>query len=127
MPVPDPDSIRSAMQRYVKLLCDGDVDGILDLYAEEATVEDPVGLPPRQGREAIRNLYGLAAGKLRVELTGPIRVAGRECAMPMLAEIDRREGGKLYVDVIDVMEFDDAGKVVRMRAFWNPAEGRTQP
>jgi hypothetical protein len=28
------------------------------------------------------------------------------------------------VDVIDVVEFNDAGKIVRLRAFWNPNEIR---
>jgi hypothetical protein len=41
----------------------------------------------------------------------------------MLAELTMNEN-KLYLDVIDVMAFDDAGKIISMRAFWNPAEMR---
>ena len=34
-------------------------------------------------------------------------------------------GGATYaVDIIDVMTFDDAGKITTMRAFWDPAEMR---
>jgi steroid delta-isomerase len=58
-----------------------------------------------------------------VEITGPIRVAGRECAVPLLAELTRNDN-KLYIDVIDAMTFDDDGKITGMRAFWNPAEMR---
>ena len=124
--MPDPDEIRAAMQIYVKLLCESDIDGIMDLYADDATVEDPVGKEPHRGSEAIRAFYSLASAKLRVELTGPIRVAGNECAMPMRAEIDLGDR-KTYIDVIDVMKFDDEGKVVRMRAFWNGADARPNP
>jgi steroid delta-isomerase len=121
--MPDPDAIRDAMQRYIKYLCDSDVEGIMGLYGPDPTVEDPVGRPAFVGTEAVRTFYTQATPPLRAELTGPIRVAGNECAMPMLAEIDFGDR-KSYVDVIDVMRFDDDGKVVSMRAFWNPAEMR---
>lgn len=119
----DAASIREAMTRYVQCLCDSDVDGIMDLFGEAPTVEDPVGQPEVVGAEAVRAFYASAIPALRVELTGPIRVAGNECAMPMLAQIDSGQG-TLYIDVIDVMRFDERGKVVSMRAFWNPDEMR---
>ena len=121
--MPDPEHIRSAMQDYLKRLSAGDTEGIMALYADDATVEDPVGGEPIVGREAVRAFYAAAAGKLSVELTGPIRVAGVECAVPMLAEVDLG-GAKRFMDVIDVMRFDEDGKVVSMRAFWSPADMR---
>ncbi len=121
--MPAPDEIRTAMQSYIKFLTESDLDGIMGLYAEDATVEDPVGGPVQRGTDAIRSFYGAAIPNLKVELTGPIRVAGNECAMPMLAEIDLGDRAML-MDVIDVMKFDDEGKLVSMRAFWNPADMR---
>ena len=122
----DADQIRDAMTRYVKLLCDGDVEGIMALYGPEPRVEDPVGGPAQVGREAVRAFYAAATPMLQAEITGPIRVAGQECAVPMLAEIDHGDR-KSYIDVIDVMRFDDDGKVVSMRAYWNPNEMRDEP
>jgi steroid delta-isomerase len=58
-----------------------------------------------------------------VEITGPIRVSGLECAVPMLAELTMNDS-KSYIDVIDVMTFDEGGKITSMRAFWSPAEMR---
>ena len=43
--------------------------------------------------------------------------------MPMLAEITMG-ATKRFIDVIDVMKFDDAGKITSMRAFWSPADLR---
>ncbi len=122
--MPDPVQIRSAMQSYVKYLCESDVDGIMSLYADDARVEDPVGTDAHCGAQAVRSFYAAAIPKLRVELTGPIRVAGNECAMPMLAEVDLGDRA-MFMDVIDVMKFDDDGKVVSMRAFWSEADTRS--
>jgi ketosteroid isomerase-like protein len=44
--------------------------------------------------------------------------------MPMLAELTVNDQ-KRYIDVIDVIAFDDDGKITSMRAFWNPADIRT--
>ena len=121
--MPTPEEIRSAMNAYVARMCESDVDGILDLYAEDATAEDPVGGAIQQGKEALRAFYAGTAPKLQVEITGPIRVSGVECAVPLLAELSVNDS-KLYVDVIDCFVFDDGGKIKSMRAFWNPAEMR---
>ncbi len=121
--MPEPADIRTAVERYVKLLSAGDVDGIMELYGSDVQVEDPVGNPAIVGVEAVRAFYASASGKLRVELTGPIRVAGSEAAFPMLARLDFGNG-VMEMDVIDMMQFDDAGKITAMRAFWSPADMR---
>jgi len=121
--MPSPDAMRAVMERYAELMCGSDADGIAELYATDATVEDPVGGKVIQGREVIRSFYAAAVPNLRVEITGPICVAARECATPLLAELTVNDQ-KSYIDVIDVMTFDDDGKITSMRAFWNPADIR---
>lgn len=121
--MPSPDEIRAVVRRYAKLMCDSNADGIAALYAEECSVEDPVGGNPIRGREAVRGFYAFTTPSLQVEITGPICVAGKHCAMPMLAELNMNDK-KSYVDVIDEFTFDDSGKISSMRAFWNPAELR---
>ena len=121
--MPTAAEIRRAIESYVKFMCDSNVDGILELYADDATAEDPVGGEIQRGRDALRKFYSLAAPNLQVEITGPIRVSGLECAVPMLAELTMNDS-KSYIDVIDVMTFDEGGKITSMRAFWSPAEMR---
>ena len=121
--MPSPEAIRDVMKRYVQLMCEGNADGIMELYADDATAEDPVGGQVIQGREALHGFYAATSPNLQVELTGPVRVAGRECAAPMLAELTMGDK-KLYIDVIDVMTFNDDGKITSMRAYWNPQEMR---
>ena len=121
--MPSPEEIREVTKRYVQLMCESNADAILELYAEDATAEDPVGGSVIQGREALHGFYAATSPNLQVELTGPVCVAGKECAFPMLAELTMNDQ-KLYIDVIDVMTFNDDGKITSMRAFWSPQEMR---
>ncbi len=121
--MPTPDEVRSVIESYVRMMCSNDVDGIVDLYADGGTAEDPVGGKIQSGKDELRTFYAGTVPSLQVELTGPVRVAGNEAAFPMLAELTMNDN-KLYLDVIDVMAFDDAGRITSMRAFWNPAEMR---
>ncbi len=121
--MPTPEEIRSVVDTYVTMMCSSDIDGILSLYADDATAEDPVGGEVQKGAEALRNFYTLTAPALQVELNGPVCVAGRECAFLLLAELTMGDT-KQYLDATDVLTFDDEGKITSMRAYWNPAELR---
>jgi steroid delta-isomerase len=121
--MPSPEEIRSVMERYAKLMCDSDADGIAALYSDDCFVEDPVGGDPIRGLEAVRGFYAATSPNLQVEVSGPICVAGNQCAMPMLAELTMNDQ-KSYIDVIDVMNFDDDGKITSMKAYWSPMDMR---
>jgi len=110
--------MRDVLARYVDGMTRGDCDGIMALYADDATVEDPVGSEPRRGRAAIAELYRNAAGKLRLELDGRVRVADRYAAAPMLGYPHGMAG--MVVEIVDVMTFNDDGLITSMRAYWSP-------
>jgi len=107
--------IRSLFQRYVDLVTRGDFAAIAELYADDATVEDPVGSEPHRGRDAIREFYRASAGTVSLALEGRVRVAGKEAAAAMIA----RAGG-MVIETTDVMTFDDVGRITSMRAYWSP-------
>ena len=110
--------IRSVLQRYVELMTAGDHEALVALYADDATIEDPVGSEPRRGRAQIAELYRNAAGRVRLELEGRVRVAGKSAAAAMIARPAGMEG--MVVDTVDVMTFDDDGLITSMRAYWSP-------
>ncbi len=116
--MPDANHIRQIYDRYPDMVSKGDVDGILELYAENATIEDPIGSDLRVGTEAIRAFYEAAAGTITMKRTGPVRVAGSEAATPFVALLGS-EGKQQALDIISVMSFDDAGKITSMRAYWS--------
>ena len=122
----DAATIRSTVDAYCAAFSKGDQDAYVGLFADGAWIEDPVGTPRHEGTEAIGGFFDHSSGladSIELRLTGPVRVAAGECAFPMQAR--PTIGGATYcVDLIDVMTFDDDGKITTMRAFWDPAEMR---
>jgi len=120
----DAENMKDAVRRYVQLLTDSDVEGIVGLYAEDGRMEDPVGTPPHQGHDALRQFYGATAPALSVEIAGPICTAGKSAAVLLLARLTMGEDNHAWIDATDVFTFNDAGLLQEVRAYWNPAEMR---
>ena len=122
----DAATIRATVEAYCAAFTARDRDAYTGLFTEDAWIEDPVGTPRREGREAIGGFFDESSGMadtIELRQTGPVRVAAGECAFPMQARPDI--GGATYcVDIIDVMTFDDTGRIATMRAFWDPTEMR---
>jgi len=115
--------MRDTMLRYAKLLSARDLDGILALFAPDATLEDPVGSTPLRGHAALRQFYlegfERTEGTMRMKPEGSVRVAGNEaaCAMIVSCRVDEQA---LRVETLDTMVFDHAGRITSMRAHVGP-------
>lgn len=108
----------AVVQRYVAALNASDLDGIVALYAEDATVEDPVGSTPQRGIEAIRAFYANALKlPLQVSLQGEVRAAVNEAAFAFTVSFEY-QGRKTTIAPIDHFRFNEAGKVLSMRALF---------
>jgi len=110
----------NVVDSYLRCLNEKNLEGILSLYADSATVEDPVGSNVIKGKAALRKFY---AGAVTIDLllirTGPVRVAGMEAAFPFQLRMDV-SGAPMKTDIIDLFHFNDDGKIISMRAFWGP-------
>ena len=98
----DADHIRNLYDRYPEMLTKGDVDCILELYAPDATIEDPIGSDLRRGKEAIREFYAASAGTVTMKRSGPVRVAGNEAATPVVVLLGEGEEASA-LDIISVI------------------------
>lgn len=118
------EEMKAAMRRYVDLLNAGDLEGVLALFADDATVEDPVGSNVQRGKDEIRAFYTQAiASSARLRITAPQRgSAGNAAAMALDVEVTMSGGPTMLIGVIETMHFNDAGKVVTMQAFWGPED-----
>jgi steroid Delta-isomerase len=124
----DPAEIEATIERYWATFSAGDRDGWLALFADDATIEDPVGTPLREGTEAIGAFFDQSQQMTdRITLEGcTVQVCGHEAAFHM--QIRPVIGGSEYrLDAIDVMTFDDEARITSMRAFFDPAKMRPAP
>ena len=118
--MPTPAEMVAVVEAYVAAFEAGSAEAVASLYAENCTVEDPIGSPIHKGRNAVRTFYeqSMATGA-KLKLEGPVRVVGSYAVFPFSVNLNY-DGGPKRIDVIDAFKFDDQGKVVEMRAFWGP-------
>lgn len=127
-------NMQEAVEAYISLFNAQDAEGIANLYADNATVNDPVGAPPKEGKEAILNFYKLAVKNgAKLKLSGPVRIAGNSAAFPftcsvgamthvdadIAVEVELPKGG-MIIEIIDTFAFNEEGKVTEMNAYWGP-------
>jgi steroid delta-isomerase len=109
-------TLQKAVQMYVEAFEKADLNIVRKLYAEDATVEDPVGSPARHGIEEIIEFYkaGFAMG-MKLKLTGKPRCSGNSVAFSFDGVMK-----KMTISPIDVFDLNADGKVQHMRAYWGP-------
>ena len=110
-------------EKYTAAITATDVETIVSLYAPDAWIQIPVGGPIRKGIDEIHAFYRDNELAESISIAGPSCVAGREGAIPLLARV-RQDGKLLELDVIDLAEIDEQGRVVSMRAFFDLEGGR---
>lgn len=121
--MPTAQQIAQVFQDYVDAMTSGDVDKIVSMYAPDAVVEDPVGSPKVVGHAAIRAFYADAAPQVdHMILDGNPRIAQNTGAAPMRCFPKEPQG--YCVEIVDVMVFNDAGKITSMTAYWGETNFR---
>lgn len=109
------EAITTAVNRYLETVSQGRPDDIAALYAEDATVEDPVGSEVHIGRQAIRGFYKAVEGANSTTEMVTLRALGNEAAFFWKLSIHG-----MTIEIISVMTFDDEGKIASMKAYWGP-------
>jgi steroid delta-isomerase len=106
----------AAVHKYVEAFDKQDMGIIRDIYSDDAVVEDPVGTDKHVGIEAVCAFYeGALSSGAKLTLSGEPRCSGNAVAFPFQVTMPG-----MVIDIIDVFEFDGAGKVNNMRAYWGP-------
>ena len=119
----DEKQMKAQMQAYIDNFNRSDADAIAALYADDATVEDPVGSPLKKGKAEIAAFYKMAIQTgAKLELAAPIRGShANSAAMAVDVKLNMPQG-KALIRVIDVMTFTAEGKFASMRAFWGQSD-----
>ena len=115
------EKIHNVVAQYIELLSAREPEKIVDLFAENATIEDPVGTEPKTGRQTLVDFYTVLASmeEIAVELLWS-KVAADTAVFSF--ELRSGAGGHRFeLRPVDIMIFDDDAKIVSLRAVFDPA------
>lgn len=116
-----PEQIRATADTYVAGLNAGDLEMIMSLYADDATVEDPVGGGTvHEGKDAVREFYATVTALEAEAKVLEARVCGDDLLFNFEITTHFGPDSKATINVWDLMSHDADGKVRSMRAYWTP-------
>jgi steroid Delta-isomerase len=100
-----------------------DVERLVAVFAPDAEQHDPVGTPVNVGHVAIRAFFNqIFSGFQTVGLTEQaVFVNGNSAAVKWVGKGVGHNGKPVSCEGIDVIDCNEAGKIVLVRAFWDPA------
>ena len=116
-------TLQDAIRMYIEAFEKDDLSIIRKLYAEDATLEDPVGSPARHGIEEIIKFYKRPFEMgMKLKLNGKPRCAGNSVAFSFDGVLKG-----MTISPIDVFGLNADGKVQHMRAYWGPENMTKSP
>lgn len=119
--------IRQLVERYYEAVRSLDAEQYAANFAEDGTLEDPVGAPAAAGRANVRDRYQPAATMFSEIAMYPREVfapeATGEAAVRWSARLTFQEGGRSSDEFFGItyFAFDSAGFIRSARVFWDPA------
>jgi steroid delta-isomerase len=118
-----PDQVRHTLEQYIKAWGTKDKELLLSLFAEDGTLEDPVGTPAFKGHAGIGGFWDFAQqgeGRQVTPRLEEIRACGSQGILRFTMEVripDKNQA--LNLSIIEHAEFDDNGRILHLRAFWD--------
>ena len=118
------DAMKAACAAYVDGIARRDLEGIVALFADDVVIHDPVGKPPVTDRTTVREFFhNVVTHVYDAKLDGPVRGSeGDSAAFSFELYVEWPNGSKQIVRAVDVMTFNDAGKIVLMQAYHGPGD-----
>ena len=117
---------QAASFNSMKNVLAGNRAGWVDLFADDAVIQDPVGVSPldptglgHKGKEAIGRFWDatVATSRMRLEIVHSFPCAD-ECANLVRMDKDMPNGKVLEHLMIVVYRANKAGKIVSLKAYW---------
>ena len=92
----------------------------LDLFTEDAVVEDPVGKPPHQGKKALSAWWDETIAKTHSFKAEVIlsRTCGKECACSLKFSVTAFTLLEISIELISIYKMNDDHKLASIRSFW---------
>lgn len=118
----DQSAIENTVANYFSAIRASDEDAWIATFADDAVSYDPVGAPPHEGEDALREFFqGINAAFAEIGLhEQDVFVAGDSAAVKWTGHGVGHNGTEVEFAGIDVFEINDRGQIQTLRAYWNP-------
>lgn len=118
-----PTLTEQAVAEYFAAIRAMNVERCVAVFARDAEQQDPVGTPPNIGHDAIRVFFTeIFSGFKLVSLTEDgVYANGHSAAVKWTGKGVAQNGKSVAFEGVDVIDCNAEGKIVMVRAFWNPA------
>ena len=111
----------ATVRRYVALLATGTADDLVAMFADDATVEDPVGGEVRVGRQAIHTFFSALENLDRETELVLLRVAGHEAAFVFNITFTTGDA-RMRLEPVDTVVFNADGRIASLRSYFAPSD-----
>ena len=117
-----------ANKKSIQYAMEGNKEGWLGLYTEDAVVCDPVGKSPmdpagegHQGKAAIEEFWDNVIGKANIDIRVDKRWTSGDhcCCVAQVAHNDLGDGNITRCDMLATYEVNEEGLITRMAAHWD--------
>jgi steroid delta-isomerase len=116
--------IETTIARYFAATRAPDREAWVACFASDGASHDPVGAPPHVGHDALRKFFDSIVGL--VETIGlhedQVYVCGDQAGVKWTGRGLTKQGKPYTFEGIDVFECDATGKIVTLKAYWDPAK-----
>lgn len=122
-PAPPPEQMEAVIEDAFAGLVAFDVQRVVNNFAPDAVLEDPVGTPPMQGRQAIAaylETFPTLFSELKL-YSLDIKVGGQEAAVKWRLRFRTKAGNVFFLEGIGIFKFNEEGKIVSEREFFDLA------
>lgn len=116
--------IERSVKAYFNCIQIMDAPGWKALFAEDGVTYDPVGNPPSPAHEKAEDFFRLLSAAFEsqtIELEGIFAVKNTAAAVQWTMQVVGQNGRSGQAAGISTFEFDEAGKIKIVRAYWDDA------
>jgi len=115
------EDIVASINTHCEALSAADKYSWLRIWADDAVIEDPVGVSIYRGlKEISTRLWSeiIAISPMKLWLEEEIIVCSKEAIAIFAAEVMSQDGRRKVGPIVDHFVFNNDGKISQMRAFW---------
>ncbi|MET9258343.1 nuclear transport factor 2 family protein [Streptomyces sp. NPDC048182] len=116
--MPDEAARKKMATDYAQRINAGDIEGVLDLFADDIVFEDPVGRPPMVGKDDLRRHLELAVSCGTHEVPGPPMTSMDDRFVVTPTTVTVRRPRPMTFRIVGIVELDERGLGRRVQAYW---------